>query len=78
MLLELGAGVHLWPRTAWSSLPQVEAPGFRQHEKTSGYDKTALQGHLAMNKEHFRAMLGTTRKPGSVSNGSFQHLLSHL
>lgn len=59
MLLELGAGVHLWPRTAWSSLPQVEAPGFRQHEKTSGYDKTALQGHLAMNKEHFRAMLGT-------------------
>lgn len=59
VLLELGAGVHLWPRIAWSSLPQVEAPGFRQHEKTSGCDKTALQGHLAMNKEHFRAMLGT-------------------
>lgn len=59
MLLGLGAGVHLWPRAAWSSLPQVEAPSFRQPEQTSGHDETALQGHLAMNKEHFKAVLWT-------------------
>lgn len=35
------------------------SPQFQQHEATSGHDQTVLQGHLAMNKEHFRAMLWT-------------------
>lgn len=42
---------------------ELPAPGgssqFQPQEQTSGHDQTALQGHLAVNKEHFRAVLWT-------------------
>lgn len=44
--------------SSWS-LSWVRAPSFRQHGQASKHDETALQGHLAMNKGHFRAVLWT-------------------